>query len=432
MVANTQVRTASLRPRDRLQQERPRSRAMLALLLATPAFGFVATSTRNPGAARLASRASAPVAVEGLRFLTEEQCREVASSFGTPAYVYDEATLKKQATTALDFPNAYGLTVRFAMKALPNAAVLQTFDRLGLHVDASSGYEVRRAMAAGVAAERISLSSQEIPLDMDELLGFGIKFNACSLQQLREYGKLRPGARGEQLGVRFNPGLGSGGTGKTNVGGPSSSFGIWHELMPEVQAILKEYDLEPARVHTHIGSGSDPAVWQRVAGLSLGLCEQIPSVSVLNLGGGYKVGRMAGEPSTDLAVVGVPVKAAFEEFAERTSRKLALEVEPGTFLVANAGSLVSRVQDLVTTGGTEGHTFLKLDSGAPPPEHMLPHTQQHTPMTTILAIEQPSSRAESKPTLLPLTASTRHDRGAPSIAVRRSTSPRPRARRRSP
>jgi len=86
-------------------------------------------------------------------------------------------------------------------------------------------------------------------------------------------------------------------------------------------------------------------------------------VSVLNLGGGYKVGRMAGEPSTDLAVVGVPVKAAFEEFAERTSRKLALEVEPGTFLVANAGSLVSRVQDLVTTGGTEGHTFLKLDSG---------------------------------------------------------------------
>ena len=301
-------------------------------------------------------------AVEKLRFLTAEQVQLIKAEYGTPAYVYDEATLKRQALSALDFPHAYGLTVRFAMKALPNAAVLQTFDRLGLHVDASSGFEVRRAIAAGVAAERISLSSQEIPIDLDELLALGIKFNACSLQQLRRYGELRKGARGVQLGVRFNPGLGSGGTGKTNVGGPSSSFGIWHEAMPEVQALLDEFDLEPARVHTHIGSGSDPAVWQRVAGLSLDLCEQIPSVTVLNLGGGYKVGRMAAEKSTDLGVVGVPVKAAFEEFASRTGRELALEVEPGTFLVANAGSLVCGIQDVVSTG-ERGEVFLKLDTG---------------------------------------------------------------------
>merc|ERR1740127_321772 len=136
--------------------------------------------------------------------------------------------------------------------------------------------------------------------------------NACSLSQLRAFGEAFPGG---EVGVRFNPGLGSGGTGKTNVGGPASSFGIWHELMPQVQAIIKEYDLEPARVHTHIGSGSDPAVWQKVASLSLDLCEQLgPSVNVLNLGGGYKVGRMATDASTDLAVVGVPVKAAFEAF----------------------------------------------------------------------------------------------------------------------
>jgi diaminopimelate decarboxylase len=340
----------------------------MLLLTLSAAAAFVASPhvslpTSATGAAvRALMPPTASAAVEGLRFLTEEQAREVAAAHGTPIYVYDEATLKRQARAALAFPNAFGLTVRFAMKALPNAAVLQTFDRLGLHIDASSGFEVRRAIAAGVAPERISLSSQETPQDLDELLGFGIKFNACSLQQLRAYGKLRPGSRGEQLGLRFNPGLGSGGTGKTNVGGPSSSFGIWHELMPEVQATLAQYDLQPSRVHTHIGSGSDPAVWQRVSGLSLGLCDQLPSVTVLNLGGGYKVGRMSTEASTDLAVVGMPVKDAFEDFAARTGRKLALEVEPGTFLVANAGSLVSRVQDVVSTGKA-GHTFLKLDSG---------------------------------------------------------------------
>ena len=241
--------------------------------------------------------AAEPQTIEALNFLTEDQARSVAETFGTPAYVYDEATLKRQARAALAFPNAFGLTVRFAMKALPNAAVLQTFDRLGLHIDASSGFEVRRAMAAGVAPEKISLSSQELAKDLDELLGFGIKFNACSLKQLRAFGKLRPGYRGEQLGVRFNPGQGSGGTGKTNVGGPSSSFGIWHELMPDVKTILAEYDLEPHRVHTHIGSGSDPDVWTKVSALSIGLCEELPSVRALNLGGGYKVRRISSEPS---------------------------------------------------------------------------------------------------------------------------------------
>merc|ERR1719486_1697993 len=230
----------------------------------------------GPGAPVAASRharagMTATVEQQTTRFLAAEQTRAIRASFGSPAYVYDEASLKSQAAKALEFPNAYGLTVRFAMKALPNAAVLQTFDRLGLHVDASSGFEVRRAVAAGVSPEKISLSSQECPEDLDELHALGIKFNACSLRQLEAYGTLRPGALGEQLGVRFNPGLGSGGTGKTNVGGPASSFGIWHELMPQVKEILAKHDLKPWRVHTHIGSGSDPAVWTRVADLSLGL-----------------------------------------------------------------------------------------------------------------------------------------------------------------
>ena len=378
----------------------------LGVLLATA--GSVAGMLVGPGAPVAASRharagMTATVEQQTTRFLAAEQTRAIRASFGSPAYVYDEATLREQAGRALEFPNAYGLTVRFAMKALPNAAVLQLFDRMGLHVDASSGYEVRRAIAAGVDASRISLSSQELAPDLDELLALGIKFNACSLRQLEAFGKLRPGASDEQLGVRFNPGLGSGGTGKTNVGGPASSFGIWHELMPEVQAILAKHDLKPWRVHTHIGSGSDPAVWTRVADLSLGLVKQVgasepakpnhtessralaqssprpdrplrpgalpntpphalpntprllppsrqlPSVRVLNLGGGYKVGRMPGEVSTELGVVGEPVKLAFEKFATSDGRQLHLEVEPGTFLVANAGALLASVQARLVT-----------------------------------------------------------------------------------
>lgn len=107
---------------------------------------------------------------EALRFLTPEEALEVRAQFGTPAYVYDMATLKEQASKALEFPNPFGLTARFAMKASPNIAILKLFCSMGLHIDASSGYEVRRAMGAGYKPEQISLSTQELPTFFPELL----------------------------------------------------------------------------------------------------------------------------------------------------------------------------------------------------------------------------------------------------------------------
>jgi diaminopimelate decarboxylase len=67
---------------------------------------------------------------------------------------------------------------------------------------------------------------------------------------------------GREVGLRFNPGLGSGGHGKTNVGGPWSSFGIWFEWSDKAAEIVNKAGCKVVRIHTHIGSGSDPAVWR--------------------------------------------------------------------------------------------------------------------------------------------------------------------------
>lgn len=64
------------------------------------------------------------------------------------------------------------------MKACPNGSVLKYFLSRGIHIDASSGYEVRRAMEAGFQPEMISLSSQELPGDFADLMEMGIKVNA--------------------------------------------------------------------------------------------------------------------------------------------------------------------------------------------------------------------------------------------------------------
>ena len=80
------------------------------------------------------------------RILSEELAQNINKTFGSPAFVYQSEILKNSALDALSFPNAFGLTVRYAMKASPNAAILQLFNKLGLHIDASSGYEVKRAI----------------------------------------------------------------------------------------------------------------------------------------------------------------------------------------------------------------------------------------------------------------------------------------------
>jgi len=297
--------------------------------------------------------------MESLRFLSPEEVRQVAAEHGTPVFVYDEATLIARAEAVLNFPRAYGLTARYAMKALPTAAVIRVLNRTGLHIDASSGFEAERALRAGVPAEQIQITAQELPRNLKELVEQGVLFNACSMNQLRAFGTLFPDT---DVSVRINPGLGSGHSNRTNVGGPSSSFGIWHEHLDEVKAIAAEYGLKITGMHTHIGSGSDPDTWAHCAGLSLGIVERLPDVTRLSLGGGFKVGRMAGEVSADMALIGERVKQDFMDFSSQHGRRLHLEVEPGTFLVANAGALVCTVADIVDTG-EDGHTFLKIDAG---------------------------------------------------------------------
>jgi len=297
--------------------------------------------------------------MEKLSFLSEDQIRVVQQQFGTPTFVYDQKTLEAQAQKALAFPNAYGLTARYAMKACPSAAVIRILNRAGLHIDASSGYEALRAMRAGVPAEHIQITAQQLPDNLQELVNLGVLYNACSLHQLAAYGRLFPG---NEISVRINPGLGSGHSNRTNVGGPSSSFGIWHEYIDQVLATAVAHDLRVTGLHSHIGSGSDPEVWQRCAQLTLEVATQLPDIERVSMGGGFKVGRMGGEVSTNLQHAGQPVAAEFERFAQERGRKLHLEIEPGTFFVANAGALVCSIIDMVDTG-MQGSRFIKIDSG---------------------------------------------------------------------
>jgi len=303
--------------------------------------------------------------------LSPEQARYIADRYGTPTFVYDEQALENKAGEALAFPHAFGLTVRYAMKANPNKGILQLFDKLGLHIDASSGFEAERALIAGIDAHKIQLTAQELPTHLRELLRQGVLFNACSLHQLEVIARLAPASA---ISLRVNPGQGSGVHAKVNVGGSMSSFGIWHKHLGKAKKIILEKKLRVERFHSHIGSGTDPRVWQQVARITLGLVNQFPDVHTVNLGGGFKVARVPGEQQTDLQSCGSAIKHEIERFYRATGRELHLEIEPGTFLTANTGWILARIIDIVET---DKYSFIKIDSGMTENTRLALYGSQH-------------------------------------------------------
>ena len=135
-------------------------------------------------------------------FLTPEQIQTISQNYEGPVYVYSESKLIEYANQMLSMPHAYGLSVRYAMKANSNQNILRLFSYKGIKIDASSEFEALRALSIGIPAHDIELCGQEMPQDLASFVNAGMEFLATSLHQLEEYGKLFPGTG---IGIRVNP-----------------------------------------------------------------------------------------------------------------------------------------------------------------------------------------------------------------------------------
>ena len=299
---------------------------------------------------------------KSLPFGCDSLLKAIAEKYGTPLFVHSEKSYRRYGQEALEAPNAFGLSVRYAMKANSHQAILRIFDGMGIEIDASSHFEVQRSLASGILPQRIQLTSQELlkPMRLKELVEQGVIYNATSLAQLQLFADLFPGLT-YPLSVRINPGIGSGHNKRTNTAGPNSSFGIWWEHLSQVLEIASSSSLKISRLHSHVGSGSDWRVWQKAAQLTLDIARKLPDVEIINLGGGYKIDRMEPDKSIDFKTAFLPVKDAFQDFASETGRRLHLEIEPGTYLAAESCILLAEVNDIVDTG-LEGYQFIKLDA----------------------------------------------------------------------
>ena len=290
---------------------------------------------------------------------------EAAVCYGTPIYLYDENHISKRCKDCLAMPNAFGMTVRYAMKANSGRALLRIISNAGLHIDASSLNEVIRAHLADIPYENIMLTTQEIYQGdrlqkLQELMRLGLKYNVCSLRQLHIMADFAA-ENNIELGLRVHPGIGTGESATRNTGDDYSCFGIHLSDVTEANKYAADRGLKFRHIHEHIGSGGDSEMWRRNIDLELSIIEEhFPDALSVSFGGGLKEARMPDEMPSDLELLGSYAKWRIEEFYHRTGRKLRMEIEPGTFIVANSGYALTRIVD---KKATQRSNFIILDGG---------------------------------------------------------------------
>ncbi len=294
---------------------------------------------------------------------------DLARDHGTPLYVYDAAVIRERCRDLAAWD-----TIRFAQKACSNLAILDLVRRVGVLVDAVSAGEIHRALAAGYPAHPSTapVRAGDLPPahpivytadifdreSLDAVARLGLHVNCGSADMLEQIAERLPGA---DVTLRVNPGFGHGHSQKTNTGGEGSKHGIWHEDIPDVLRRAAWAGLSVSGLHMHIGSGADLAHLAEVAeALERVALEIGRSLTTISAGGGLPVPYKPEEVRADLGGYFTLWDATRKRLEDRFGHRIRLEIEPGRYLTAEAGFVVTEIRAVKRQGNRK---YLLVDAG---------------------------------------------------------------------
>ncbi|MCB9915269.1 MAG: diaminopimelate decarboxylase [Planctomycetes bacterium] len=278
----------------------------------------------------------------------------LAAEHGTPLYVLDLDRVRAQVARLDAFD-----VVRYAQKAHPGLALLRALAADGLAVDATGGYEVERALVAGFDAARIELATDVLDRHaLATVARHGVRVNLGSTDLIEPYAAAG-GSR--ECTLRVNPGFGGGHSRRVTTGGPHSKHGIWHTELAAACARAQAAGLVVTGLHVHIGSGAALEELAPTLEAMGRLLRAAPaSVARVSPGGGLPVPYRAEDAEFPVERYGAAWRAARDAWSAALGRPLELEVEPGRYLVAQAGTLVTEVR---ATKRTPAWDWVLVDAG---------------------------------------------------------------------
>lgn len=273
---------------------------------------------------------------------------------GTPRYVYHVPSVRVQAR-ALGAIAAVDRRL-YAIKANPHPGILRALEAEGFGFECVSAGELQHLFTVlpGLAPGRVLFTPSFAPrADYALARSLGVHLTVDSVEALQRWPEL---FRGQDLMLRIDPGFGHGHHEKVRTGGKGAKFGLAPERLGEFRSVAGALSARIVGLHAHIGSGIlDPEHWRAVYAQLVALAEPIGTVEVIDVGGGLGVPYEPQATAFDLdayAAMLAAVRAACPHYA--------LWIEPGRYLVAEAGVLLARITQVIEKQGVRR---IGLDAG---------------------------------------------------------------------
>jgi diaminopimelate decarboxylase len=294
---------------------------------------------------------------------------EVANKFGTPLFLYDASVLaRKWNLLRSTFPPDFEIS--YSVKANPNPAILRFFVSKGCGLEIASGGEFHLGLHAGCPAEKMLFAGPgKTEADLNLVLRQGIgEIHLESRLEIKRVCAIscRLGGRA-RVAVRVNPSAEAQG-GAMRMGGKAAPFGIDEEILDDViSQVITEPFLDFRGIHLFTGTQIlDHAVlmrqYRKGFGIALAAARRCHSpLHTVDFGGGLGIPYFSGEKELDMCSLRSELEILMRDVRrEPLFSGTKFVVEPGRYLVGDAGLYVGRVTDVKVSRGKK---FLILDGG---------------------------------------------------------------------
>ena len=284
-------------------------------------------------------------------FVTKQQVEEIARTYPTPFYLYDEKGIRENARAVQEaFAWNKGFKEFFAVKACPNPFLIRIMHEYGVGCDCSSLTELMLSKAIGIEGHDIMFSSNETPAEefayCDRIGGI---INLDDFTHIEFVEKIL-GRLPETMSCRYNPG----GVFQMSNGimdNPGDSkYGMMPDQMVEAYRILQKKGVKHFGIHAFLASNTVtneyyPMLAGQLFELAVKLREETGAhIAFINLSGGVGIPYRPEQTANDIAVIGEGVRKAFEEILVPAGMgDVSLCTELGRFMLAPYGHLVTRV-----------------------------------------------------------------------------------------
>lgn len=265
---------------------------------------------------------------------------------GTPRYVYHLPTARERARSLLGGPVDCGF---YAIKANAHPALLDAIHGEGFGFECVSLAEVEHVLASvpGLDPSCVLFTPSFAPLhEYARAFELGVNVTLDSVEMLERWPDV---VRGRRAWLRLDLGHGDGHHEKVRTGGVEAKFGLPIARFDAFMAKARALGLRITGLHAHLGSGiDDPAHWSGVYGTLAALADSAGSIDTIDIGGGFPVPYTPDARPFDIAAwrEGVAaVKAAYPG--------IRLAIEPGRYLVAEAGVLLLRTTQVIEKDGVQ-------------------------------------------------------------------------------